>query len=577
VTSLRISPDLELPLDFITSTMAILAQKRKGKTYLAQVYAEELSAAGQPWAAIDPTGAWWGIRASADGKAPGFPVVVIGGDHGDVPLEPGAGAELAEAIAAEHFSCVIDTTLLRKGQALRFCADFLEALYLRNREAMHLFIDEADLLAPQIARGVDDARALGATQDIVRRGGIRGIGTTLITQRSQVLNKDVLSQVDSLAVLRLTHPKDIAPIEDWIAVHADRAQASELLKSLPRLDIGDGWYWAPHAGVMKRIRARKKITFDSGRTPKPGERLAPPKVLAAVDIAQLGERMTAAVVRAKENDPKALRAEVLRLRQEVEQARATPAVTPEQLRELDRLRKVESLFGRFREAMRSHAADLSRAVDADTFTVEMSREVRAAPPPSVERAIATGRGFASPEAMRATATITKRATPPAGVNVTGPMQKIVDALAWFAKLGIDAPELPPLAFLAGYSSDSSSFEKARGALRVAELVEYPTSGCTRLTPLGASIASPTDVPRTNAGLQAAVLAKLPGPAAKLLRVLLEAGRSVSLDELAKASGYSVDSSSLEKARGRLRTLGLAEYPVTGYTRAADILFPEGRR
>ena len=37
---LRISPDLALSLDFVTSTQAILAQKGKGKSYTASVQAE---------------------------------------------------------------------------------------------------------------------------------------------------------------------------------------------------------------------------------------------------------------------------------------------------------------------------------------------------------------------------------------------------------------------------------------------------------------------------------------------------------------------------------------------------------
>jgi DNA helicase HerA-like ATPase len=87
----------------------------------------------------------------------------------------------------EHFSAILDLSLFRKGEALRFMAVFLETLYRKNRDALHLFIDEADVVAPQKPFGPDEARTLGATEDIVRRGRIRGIGCTLITQRPQVL------------------------------------------------------------------------------------------------------------------------------------------------------------------------------------------------------------------------------------------------------------------------------------------------------------------------------------------------------------------------------------------------------
>lgn len=79
--------NLTLGLDSVTKTFAILAQRRKGKTYTASVIAEEMVKAGIPWVALDPTGAWWGLRASADGKKEGLPVLVIGGQHGQLPLE----------------------------------------------------------------------------------------------------------------------------------------------------------------------------------------------------------------------------------------------------------------------------------------------------------------------------------------------------------------------------------------------------------------------------------------------------------------------------------------------------------
>jgi uncharacterized protein len=88
---LHISPQLSFPLDFVTQTQAILAKKRVGKSYTAAVEAEELLKAKQQIVIIDPTGAHWGLKSSADGKHPGFPIAVFGGEHADVPLEESAG------------------------------------------------------------------------------------------------------------------------------------------------------------------------------------------------------------------------------------------------------------------------------------------------------------------------------------------------------------------------------------------------------------------------------------------------------------------------------------------------------
>jgi hypothetical protein len=65
MSKLRIATNLTLPLDFVTQTQAILAMRRRGKTYTASVQAEELLKAGQQIVVIDITGAWWGLKSSA--------------------------------------------------------------------------------------------------------------------------------------------------------------------------------------------------------------------------------------------------------------------------------------------------------------------------------------------------------------------------------------------------------------------------------------------------------------------------------------------------------------------------------
>ena len=123
---LHISNSLSLPLDFVTKTTAILAQRRKGKSYTAAVIAEEMVAAKQPFVILDPTGAHWGLLASADGRAAGLPVVVIGGQHGHVPLERTGGKLVAELVVEHPGFYVIDFSLLESGNAEReFATDIV--------------------------------------------------------------------------------------------------------------------------------------------------------------------------------------------------------------------------------------------------------------------------------------------------------------------------------------------------------------------------------------------------------------------------------------------------------------------
>jgi len=46
-------------------------------------------------------------------------------------------------------SVVLDLSLLRRGDQVRFMTDFSETLYHRNGQPLHLVLDEADAFAPQ--------------------------------------------------------------------------------------------------------------------------------------------------------------------------------------------------------------------------------------------------------------------------------------------------------------------------------------------------------------------------------------------------------------------------------------------
>ena len=103
--------------------------------------------------------------------------MILDGDHGDVPLEVTAGQVIAELVVEERMSCVLDLSRFRKGEQTRFMTDFCEHLYHRNRNPLHLVLDEADAFAPQCPMKGQE-RLLGAVEDLVRRGRARGLGVS---------------------------------------------------------------------------------------------------------------------------------------------------------------------------------------------------------------------------------------------------------------------------------------------------------------------------------------------------------------------------------------------------------------
>jgi hypothetical protein len=314
---LKISRDLSLPPEAVTQTFAILAKRGAGKTYTAAVMVEEFVKAGLPVVVADPVGVWWGLRSSADGKEPGLPVHILGGERGDVPLEQTAGQVIADVVVDARAPLVLDLSLFRKGETIRFMTDFAERLYQRNREPLHLVLDEADVFCPQRPRP-ETARMVGAVEDLVRRGRARGIGVTMITQRPAVLNKDVLTQAEVLVTLRMTGPQDRDAIDAWVDLHGSKDERDALKEALPSLPIGTAWFWSPGwLDVFKPVRIRERETFDSSRTPKAGERKVEPKAFAAIDLEALGEQIRATVEKAKAEDPRALQKRILDLEREL--------------------------------------------------------------------------------------------------------------------------------------------------------------------------------------------------------------------------------------------------------------------
>src|SRR5579859_178438 len=145
---LHVGPELDLPADAITQSIALLAVRRAGKSDAAAVIAEEMHAAGLPWVAVDPKGDWWGLRSSKDGTGPGLPVPIFGGLHGDVPLAPEAGKLIADLIVEANLTCVLDVSeFASKAAQMRFLADFGERLFRlhgKQPQPRHVFLEEAD-------------------------------------------------------------------------------------------------------------------------------------------------------------------------------------------------------------------------------------------------------------------------------------------------------------------------------------------------------------------------------------------------------------------------------------------------
>lgn len=322
----KIAKQLSLPAEAVTQAFAILGRRGSGKTNTAVVMAEEMLRSNFPVVILDPLGVWWGLRSSADGKGDGYPVVIFGGDHADVPLEKTGGKLVADFVVSERVPVILDLFHLGENDMRRFVADFATQFYKTNKKAIHWFVDEADEFSPQNPTGGPGATCLGAMQNIVRRGRAKGIGVTLITQRSAVLNKSVLTQTECLIAMQTTGPHDLKAIDEWIKYHGTAAERDKIMKSLTGLQQGDGWVYSPAwLKLLEQVHIRARHTFDSSRTPKPGEDRREPKRIADVDLGRVQKQMAATVEFAKANDPKELRRRIAELERQVKQGSIDPS------------------------------------------------------------------------------------------------------------------------------------------------------------------------------------------------------------------------------------------------------------
>lgn len=273
---------IQLPLNSATKTFAILAKRGAGKTYTGAVMAEEFFKNNIPFIVFDPIDVWWGLRLNKNGKEKGLPVVVFGVEHADIQLDREMGRKIAQAVVKENISCIISTFGMPKVAQRHLIAEFAEEILNINNTPRHIFIEEAHEFVPQRVFGAL-GKTFNAVSNLVVMGRNRGLGVTLINQRAATINKDVLTQLDTLLAFRNVSPQDRKALKEWVEYHSAEGDFDKFMASLPSLPTGEGWIWSPEfLGIFKRIKIRKRETFHPDRE-KLGDKFVMPK-LDQIDV-----------------------------------------------------------------------------------------------------------------------------------------------------------------------------------------------------------------------------------------------------------------------------------------------------
>ncbi|MGW8286203.1 MAG: ATP-binding protein [Candidatus Deferrimicrobiaceae bacterium] len=524
--AIHISKTRTLPIDAVTQTIGCIARRGAGKTYTAGKIVEGMLEAGAPVVVLDPIGTWYGLRLAANGKSPGLPIPVLGGLHGDLPLSPQAGRAVAELVMRRAMSAVVDVSAFRKADRKRFVADFAERLFelaKAVRAPMHVVIEEAQVFAPQMAKGQE--RMLGAIEDIVRLGRNYGLGATLISQRPQSVNKEVLNQVECLFIGQLSGAHERKAIEAWVVENAEGRKVDTA--SLPSLPVGTMMLWSPQwLGTYEQVKIGKKKTFDASATPSFGKRVKA-RELAPIDMDELRTALADVEEEAKADDPRELRKRIAALEKQLRAAQVAPA--PEAGPGLDELLAVKG-------AILELASTVDKLIGA------------------------AGKRPAGP--LRAAKPAGPTASPPPRPKASaGPAmlpraeQMILTALAQHGRLS-----LVQAALIAGYSAKSSGVRNAASALRTKGYVEG-TNAAMATTNAGLDALGTWEPLPTGRALAEHWYGQIGKAEREILRHLVEAyPNEVSLADAAEAVGYSSSSSGVRNAASRLRTLMLIEGP-----------------
>ncbi len=242
--------------DLAGSGEAILATRGAGKSWLAAVQAEQLIEAGYPVLILDVVGEYWSLKAC-------YPVVVFGGSHADVPLDPHIGSEVARAVLDRRLKAVVDLTGMRRADQPFFIADLAAELYeygLKVKTPCWLLIEEAQNFIPQTGNPPCKRPIL----DIIEMGRHAGLGVCLVSHRSATIDKTALGLCDILIFKRLTLPHDLQVVRDFF--RGRDPGFVDVVKELPGLRSEEAILYYP-----LRLRAPVKFRVVSRRTPHVAE------------------------------------------------------------------------------------------------------------------------------------------------------------------------------------------------------------------------------------------------------------------------------------------------------------------
>lgn len=272
-----------------------------------------------------------------------YPFLIIGRD---VPVEPEAAAFLADEILGNKLSFIIDGSNPDLDAAIfqEFITNFINrfiAIEARIKAPYLFILEEADQLIPE--KGVGTSLCLEPLTRLVAKGGKRGLGTVIITQRPAFVSKRVISQATNKLIGHIEWPDDIAVLTKFGQIPGSA--------DIKNLNQGDFYAVGPFIKKPQVIHIGSVKTTHLGATPS----VVPPIPSELKEVvAQLTAKLPAVIEEMKPAIPKASEIEA-RLKEKFEEQWKV---------RLQRVEKQRDAIGVKTEAKyETEIADLKRKLD----------------------------------------------------------------------------------------------------------------------------------------------------------------------------------------------------------------------
>ncbi|CAN7382169.1 DUF87 domain-containing protein [Bradyrhizobium sp. LjRoot220] len=556
--------------------VAFLGKTGSGKTSTAKLAVEQI-VRGNPSARVcvlDPIKSdWWGLTSSADGKKPGLPFHILGGPRGHVALHDSAGKAIGELVATGALPLsIIDMADFNAGGLQKFFNDFAPALMKKMRGVVYLVIEEAHEFAPKERSGIGaESMAIHFAKKLATAGRSKGIRMMVLTQRTQALHNALLGSCDTMIAHRLTAPADQAPVLNWLKANVGKEIFEKVSSSMSSLKTGSGWICSGEAQVADLVQFPKIGTYDNSATPT-GDMADLDVKTAPVDREKLRSIIGDAVVQAEADDPKKLRAEIVRLQGDLATASAiSPPMNPAQLADSERRGFKRGFDAAVDQASYQFEVIKTQIARATAEASEVVNKIAAHELKFTiaENNIPSDSPTDRPSAhapMRSPADVARSAprkpSPEASGDgsLTNPQKTLLRSLAWWSAMGHETVTRAQVSVIAGWSPSSSNVRDRLSEVSKLGFVEYPGTGMVRLTAAGDAAAPRPDMSATLVDSIRAILTNPQRTVFDALRDNTTATTAISRDMLSQACGWSPDSSNIRDRLSELSRLELVIYP-----------------